>query len=77
MECQKEQNLQNCSCSYPDCPRKGMCCECVDHHRRKGEIPACFFPADFEEATANDRSVENFIKSYQEYQKTLEMASND
>ena len=43
MQCKKEENLQNCSCSYPDCPRKGMCCECVAHHRIKNQIPACFF----------------------------------
>lgn len=77
MQCKQEQNRENCPCSYPDCPRKGICCDCVDHHRRKGEIPACFFPADFEAETTNDRSVDNFIKSYQENKKRLETASND
>lgn len=60
MECQKEQNLADCPCSYPDCPRKGKCCECVIHHRRKGEIPACFFPVDHE--SDSDKSVANFVK---------------
>ncbi|MFA5777542.1 MAG: DUF6485 family protein [Parcubacteria group bacterium] len=77
MQCQKEQNLENCPCSYPDCPRKGICCECVSHHREKGEIPACFFPAEAEAETASDRTVDNFIKSYQENKKKLEIASRD
>ena len=34
-ERRKEENAVNCTCSYPDCPRKGMCCECVMHHRKK------------------------------------------
>lgn len=72
MECKKEQNLQNCPCSYPDCPRKGLCCECVAHHRKKGEIPACFFPIEAEENSLNDRSVENFIKGYEAHKKKME-----
>jgi hypothetical protein len=77
MECQKEQNLENCTCSHPDCPRKGKCCECVFHHRTKGEIPACFFPSESEGSYVSNRGVENFIKSHQEYKKNLEMASSD
>ena len=67
MQCQQEQNLENCPCSHPDCPRKGKCCDCVSHHKTKGEIPACFFPIEAEEQYVNDRSVDNFIKSCQEY----------
>lgn len=63
MQCKKEENLQNCSCSFPDCPRKGICCECVMHHRVKNEIPACFFPIDNESDTISSRTIENFIKS--------------
>lgn len=63
MQCQQEQNLTDCPCSYPDCPRKGKCCECVMHHRRKGEIPACFFPANSEEDY--DRSLNAFLRAVQ------------
>jgi hypothetical protein len=69
MQCKKEENLKNCTCSFPDCPRKGMCCECVTYHRRKNQIPACFFPTEFEIKTMNDRSVENFIKAQKEYKE--------
>jgi hypothetical protein len=71
MQCKKEENLVNCPCSYPDCPRKGMCCDCVAHHRIKKEIPACFFPAEAEVETMNDRSIENFIKAQTEYKKQM------
>lgn len=56
----KEINLENCNCTYPGCPRKGICCECIKHHREVGEIPGCLFPDDVEKTF--DRSVEKFIK---------------
>lgn len=59
MECRKEENKKNCTCTY-SCPRHGMCCLCVEHHRENGELPGCFFPADIEKTY--NRSVENFIK---------------
>lgn len=77
MQCQREQNLENCPCSHPGCSRKGVCCECVSHHRSKNEIPACFFPVDSEEMFVGERSVENFIKSYEEFKKkTNELENN-
>jgi len=62
MECKREQNLKGCPCTYPDCPRKGICCECIKHHREKGELPACYFSKEAEKTY--DRSIENFIKDY-------------
>lgn len=55
------ENLKSCPCTYPGCPRKGKCCECVSHHREKGEIPGCFFSPD-NESTYN-RSIANFIQT--------------
>lgn len=72
MQCKREENLANCPCSYPDCPRKGKCCDCVAHHREKGGIPACFFPVEAEMETMNDRSVESFIKAYEKSKKAGE-----
>jgi hypothetical protein len=60
-ECRKDENLKDCSCSYPGCSRKGMCCECLRHHLRNDELPACCFPADAEKTY--DRSVKAFIRS--------------
>ena len=53
MECKKEENLKDCPCTYPGCPRKGLCCQCIRHHREKGELPACYFSAEVEKITTD------------------------
>lgn len=63
MNCNKEENKSACNCSYP-CSRKGLCCECLTYHRNAGELPACYFPDDFERTY--NRSVSAFVKLYQE-----------
>ncbi|MFW5946237.1 MAG: DUF6485 family protein [Candidatus Natronoplasma sp.] len=62
MECNKEKNLEKCNCSYPGCPRKGMCCECIEYHLDKNQLPACAFPDNVEETY--NRSFEKFIEVY-------------
>ncbi|MFP4460842.1 MAG: DUF6485 family protein [Thermotogota bacterium] len=64
MTCVNEkQNLKNCNCSYPGCPRKGKCCECIAYHRRMGELPACYFTV--EQERTYDRSIAYFVKCNQ------------
>ncbi|MGM0439371.1 MAG: DUF6485 family protein [Patescibacteria group bacterium] len=63
MECKKQENLEMCNCSYEGCPRKGICCQCIAHHREKGELPACYFSKQAE--ATYDRSIEKFIEDYQ------------
>lgn len=63
-ECKIEQNKQRCNCTYEPCSKKGICCECIKSHWQIGELPACFFPDDVEKTF--DRSIEKFIKTYQE-----------
>ncbi|MFH1458020.1 MAG: DUF6485 family protein [Candidatus Omnitrophota bacterium] len=58
----QKQNLTYCSCSYPSCSRKGICCECVEYHRNKGEIPGCFFLPEIEKTY--DRTIGNFVKTH-------------
>jgi len=42
MDCaNKERNEADCSCTYTDCERHGICCECVSYHRAEGELPNC------------------------------------
>ncbi|MEM1554794.1 MAG: DUF6485 family protein [Thermoproteota archaeon] len=60
MECKREINLKNCPCTWPDCPRKGICCECLSYHRSHNELPACFFSKEAERTY--DRSIRNFIR---------------
>lgn len=56
----REENLKHCKCTYSVCSRKGMCCECIRHHRENGEIPGCLFPKDAEKTY--NRSIEKFIE---------------
>jgi len=60
MECQKEENLKDCPCTYSGCPRKGICCDCIKYHREKGELPACYFSPEAEKTY--DRSINKFIE---------------
>ncbi len=61
MDCnQVEKNLDRCNCTYPGCPRKGACCECLHYHKKMNQLPACFFPAEVEKTY--DRSYERFAR---------------
>ena len=64
MECQKEKNLDYCTCTYSGCDRKGVCCECIQYHWGMGQLPGCFFPDDVEKTW--DRSIECFVRTYKE-----------
>ncbi|MDR2701744.1 MAG: DUF6485 family protein [Spirochaetaceae bacterium] len=56
--CNVDHNKSTCTCSF-SCGRKGLCCECVEYHRSRGEMPGCYFPKDAERG--GDRSIANFI----------------
>ena len=55
------QNRASCICTYPGCPRHGVCCECLSYHRSSNELPACYF--DKKSERTYDRSIGNFIKT--------------
>jgi hypothetical protein len=57
----KERNLTKCNCTA-SCERKGVCCECLQNHLAKRQLPGCCFPAEFEKKY--DRSFEAFIKAW-------------
>ena len=61
-ECSKELNQEHCNCSY-SCDKHGLCCECLMNHRRRGELPACYFPDEIERSY--DRTIANFIRLHQ------------
>ena len=61
MECKKEENLQNCNCTY-SCSKKGVCCDCIRYHLNMRELPACCFPDDVEKTY--DRSFEKFAEAW-------------
>jgi len=60
MECQEEENLKDCPCTYPGCSRKGVCCDCIKHHRENDGLPACCFSKEVEKTF--DRSIKNFVQ---------------
>jgi len=62
----KEANLKTCNCTYPGCPRHGICCECLSYHLSTKEVPACFFPPEAEKTY--DRSIQHFIRVFQRQQ---------
>ena len=62
--CSIDMNKKRCTCTYGSCARFGVCCECIAYHRRAGELPACYFPADVERTY--DRSIERFVRVVQE-----------
>lgn len=44
MECKKTENIsKSCICTYSNCNRKGICCECISYHLKNRELPACCF----------------------------------
>jgi hypothetical protein len=57
----RAENLKSCGCTYSSCSRRGMCCECIRHHKAKGELPGCLFPREAEKTY--DRSVKRFLES--------------
>jgi hypothetical protein len=63
MECQNlDENLSICNCTYEPCSRKGRCCECIQYHVTKRELPACAFPSEAEKTY--DRSFEKFVNTH-------------
>ncbi|MBO8143747.1 MAG: cytosolic protein [Thermodesulfobacterium sp.] len=64
MECKREENLKRCNCTYEPCPKKGICCECLQYHLKMRQLPGCCFPPEYEKTY--DRSFEFFAKLVQQ-----------
>ncbi len=58
--CNIKKNMDKCNCTYEPCPRKGICCDCIEYHRKKNQLPACYFSE--EEEKTYDRSFKHFIE---------------
>ncbi len=61
-ECKLEQNTKACTCTYEPCSRKGLCCECILYHKKRGEAPGCLFPPEIEKTY--NRSLKNLARCY-------------
>ncbi|MGC9529181.1 MAG: DUF6485 family protein [Candidatus Bipolaricaulaceae bacterium] len=55
-----EDNQARCPCTWPSCPRKGKCCECLSYHLAHQELPGCCFPAEVEQTY--DRTFRRFAQ---------------
>jgi len=55
----KEKNIKKCNCTYEPCSRKGVCCECIEYHRRQNELPACYF--NEKDERSYDRSISKYL----------------
>lgn len=53
-------NTFQCTCTYISCSHHGKCCECIDYHRRHGEVPGCLFTKHTEKTY--DRSIDMLFK---------------
>ncbi len=53
-------NSTPCTCTSLSCARHGKCCQCVLHHRKKDQLPACFFSTEGE--LLHDRNLETFCR---------------
>jgi hypothetical protein len=62
MDCNKQANIDHCTCTYDGCPRKGACCECIAYHLASRQLPGCCFPPAAE--AAYDRSFNAFSKAW-------------
>jgi hypothetical protein len=60
MSCEnKKNNLEFCKCTYSSCSRRGICCQCIQYHLPKSEVPGCFFGPEAEKTY--NRSKEYFV----------------
>ena len=62
MECKKEENSQDCTCTYGGCPHRGICCECIQYHLASKQLPGCCFPPEAE--ASYDRSFKKFAEAW-------------
>ncbi|MEI7961813.1 MAG: DUF6485 family protein [archaeon] len=59
MGCKQRQNLKKCTCTF-ECEKKGICFECVEYHRKRMELPGCYF-SKIAEANG-DRTIKNYVE---------------
>jgi len=62
IECNQEVRKKVCVCTY-DCQRRGKCCECLEYHLSKNQLPGCAFAKISKEAEKSyNRDIEYFAK---------------
>ena len=62
MDCKSKTNAADCTCTYPGCDARGLCCECIQYHLAMKQLPGCCFPREAE--ATYDRGFRNFAKAW-------------
>lgn len=62
MECKRKENDRFCTCTYTSCSKHGVCCECIQSHLAKKQLPGCCFPPEAEKTY--DRSFAAFARAW-------------
>jgi len=63
MGCKKDEIRKYCTCTYLNCNRRGICCECIKYHLSNNELPGCVFAKLSKDAEKTyDRSFKHFAK---------------
>ncbi len=58
-----KKNEERCTCTYSGCERHAVCCECLAHHLKSKQLPACCFPPEAEKTY--DRSFAKFAEAWE------------
>ena len=62
-ECNQEKLEKDCGCTYMSCSRRGKCCECIQYHVEKYQLPGCIFAKVSKTAEESyDRSFDHFAR---------------
>ena len=62
MSCNQEKLKKICPCTF-SCVRNGKCCECIDYHLLKNQLPGCAFAKISKQAeSTGNRDFEHFAK---------------
>lgn len=62
-DCNQDKLAKDCTCTYSTCSRRGRCCECIEYHLLKNELPGCVFAKLSKDAESSyDRDFEHFAK---------------
>jgi hypothetical protein len=58
----QEERKATCTCTYTSCQTRGLCCDCIESHLKKKQLPGCCFPPAAE--ATYDRSFQAFAKAW-------------
>ena len=65
MECVHAKRELACVCPSTNCPRHGICCECIANHRAKGQLTGCQMPEALRSSSRSPQDLVDYIKRTQ------------